>query len=105
MVNETSAAERQRLRRWHRPGFAPHRVMWVGGCEMNEVDAAAATLIERKMVNHFGTMRTWIRNFTSRSARPGDLLLRSSTRLCPARDRKSTRLNSSHANISYAVFC
>src|SRR3712207_7668251 len=29
------------------------------------------------------------------AARPGD----------PARDRKSTRLNSSHANISYAVFC
>src|SRR3712207_7185445 len=25
--------------------------------------------------------------------------------LHPARDRKSTRLNSSHANISYAVFC
>src|SRR3712207_8807946 len=23
----------------------------------------------------------------------------------PARDRKSTRLNSSHANIAYAVFC
>src|SRR3712207_7337746 len=23
----------------------------------------------------------------------------------PARDRKSTRLNSSHANMSYAVFC
>src|SRR3712207_8977018 len=23
----------------------------------------------------------------------------------PCRDRKSTRLNSSHANISYAVFC
>src|SRR3712207_7066755 len=26
-------------------------------------------------------------------------------RLRPAEDRKSTRLNSSHANISYAVFC
>src|SRR3712207_8089708 len=26
-------------------------------------------------------------------------------RRVPARDRKSTRLNSSHANISYAVFC
>src|SRR3712207_9019948 len=26
-------------------------------------------------------------------------------RLCVAEDRKSTRLNSSHANISYAVFC
>src|SRR3712207_7252000 len=25
--------------------------------------------------------------------------------LLPTRDRKSTRLNSSHANISYAVFC
>src|SRR3712207_7146874 len=26
-------------------------------------------------------------------------------RLLPGEDRKSTRLNSSHANISYAVFC
>src|SRR3712207_8560202 len=26
-------------------------------------------------------------------------------RVRPGRDRKSTRLNSSHANISYAVFC
>src|SRR5207248_5114341 len=25
--------------------------------------------------------------------------------VCPARDRKSTRLNSSHRTISYAVFC
>src|SRR5688572_32053650 len=24
---------------------------------------------------------------------------------CPSRDRKSTRLNSSHSQISYAVFC
>src|SRR3712207_7892408 len=40
--------------------------------------------------------------------RPTVLVLRGATR--PARadrgeDRKSTRLNSSHANISYAVFC
>src|SRR3712207_8232384 len=33
---------------------------------------------------------------------PGDLRLQL---LEPRRDRKSTRLNSSHANISYAVFC
>src|SRR3712207_7153828 len=32
----------------------------------------------------------------------GELLL---DRPGPDRDRKSTRLNSSHANISYAVFC
>src|SRR3712207_8326095 len=30
--------------------------------------------------------------------------VKSSCPLCPG-DRKSTRLNSSHANISYAVFC
>src|SRR3712207_8360429 len=29
----------------------------------------------------------------------------SATRTLVSRDRKSTRLNSSHANISYAVFC
>src|SRR3712207_7685821 len=42
---------------------------------------------------------------------PGRLLLRLGTQLLEdllplgAGDRKSTRLNSSHANISYAVFC
>src|SRR3712207_8930181 len=30
---------------------------------------------------------------------------RAARRVRPARDRKSTRLNSSHANISYARFC
>src|SRR3712207_7091667 len=30
---------------------------------------------------------------------------KSSRSVCRYRDRKSTRLNSSHANISYAVFC
>src|SRR2546422_2312457 len=33
------------------------------------------------------------------------VLLHSSRRCAPARDRKSTRLNSSHGYISYAVFC
>src|SRR3712207_8822454 len=36
-------------------------------------------------------------------SRPGTLLLYWKEYL--SRDRKSTRLNSSHANISYAVFC
>src|SRR3712207_9019316 len=34
-----------------------------------------------------------------------DLLLREEAALLKGLDRKSTRLNSSHANISYAVFC
>src|SRR3712207_8876917 len=37
----------------------------------------------------------------ARGARGG----RDGGRRIPPRDRKSTRLNSSHANISYAVFC
>src|SRR3712207_6898626 len=32
-------------------------------------------------------------------------LVRNLSSRAPASDRKSTRLNSSHANISYAVFC
>src|SRR5699024_12156076 len=38
------------------------------------------------------------RRAPDRGRRPG-------ARRCPVRDRKSTRLNSSHVSISYAVFC
>src|SRR3712207_6913830 len=34
-----------------------------------------------------------------------DLVVEKATEAGATRDRKSTRLNSSHANISYAVFC
>src|SRR3712207_9008104 len=37
--------------------------------------------------------------------RPGKRVLSWSTVVSVSSDRKSTRLNSSHANISYAVFC
>src|SRR5947209_16566210 len=33
------------------------------------------------------------------------IILAVELQFCPKTDRKSTRLNSSHANISYAVFC
>src|SRR5258707_2767418 len=38
-------------------------------------------------------------------ARPAGATLPNQPRWFEAGDRKSTRLNSSHANISYAVFC
>src|SRR3712207_7997391 len=41
-------------------------------------------------------------------SRSGEALRQGDPRICGRRaraDRKSTRLNSSHANISYAVFC
>src|SRR6266567_7064582 len=42
--------------------------------------------------------------FRSRGPPPPNAACRSSRWRCP-RDRKSTRLNSSHSQISYAVFC
>src|SRR5258707_8360652 len=36
---------------------------------------------------------------------PGDVAHRRAPHATMSEDRKSTRLNSSHANISYAVFC
>src|SRR3712207_9518075 len=48
-----------------------------------------------------------VADVSAREAR-ADALLRAAVELrlvCVALDRKSTRLNSSHANISYAVFC
>src|SRR3712207_7227720 len=43
--------------------------------------------------------------FTRRTALPGTPQSATGGEGVPAEDRKSTRLNSSHANISYAVFC
>src|SRR3712207_7210339 len=42
---------------------------------------------------------------TTSSARPKQTIGMEPRNDCAVRDRKSTRLNSSHANISYAVFC
>src|SRR2546430_7657496 len=47
--------------------------------------------------------RSWMRRRWSRRCKTSALPARRST--CSARDRKSTRLNSSHSQISYAVFC
>src|SRR3712207_8007287 len=58
---------------------------------------------ERGMLHHQDLGRTRTQN-TGHKRIVGDLPL---DRVLPLqdRDRKSTRLNSSHANISYAVFC
>src|SRR5258707_4229209 len=44
------------------------------------------------------------RRLRQRDGTPADQL-GNADKLVDSRDRKSTRLNSSHANISYAVFC
>src|SRR2546428_9083153 len=44
-------------------------------------------------------------DFTSDAARPDKAHRNSPCNMTPSSDRKSTRLNSSHDQISYAVFC
>src|SRR5947209_14337477 len=48
---------------------------------------------------------SWSSSFTSPPARRAASARRACGRRANTSDRKSTRLNSSHANISYAVFC
>src|SRR2546430_13368011 len=57
------------------------------------------------VVNGFGTLRPWRpTSFRSANAVSAAASISRSRRHAP-RDRKSTRLNSSHSQISYAVFC
>src|SRR3712207_2005251 len=56
--------------------------------------------IRRNILNVNGADHGRLRNLVNPAFTP-----RAADRWRPAIDRKSTRLNSSHANISYAVFC
>src|SRR5436309_3677384 len=56
----------------------------------------------------FRSKKGFARCYTRQKARPtgpGLFARARRSRISPARDRKSTRLNSSHVKISYAVFC
>src|SRR5699024_11406090 len=50
-----------------------------------------------------------VKNYAEKAEKNADLALESSKKSCEcatsSQDRKSTRLNSSHVSISYAVFC
>src|SRR5205807_10006709 len=60
----------------------------------------------RRIATWFSTCAFCRIRITSRSSGTSqDGILRSQSTLSPSRDRKSTRLNSSHLVISYAVFC
>src|SRR3712207_8812117 len=56
----------------------------------------------RNIIPDAATFQATVRTFSPEAR---DRMREASVRLCESVDRKSTRLNSSHANISYAVFC
>src|SRR3712207_7539726 len=67
----------------------------IGGAVPGSMPSAATSVFEEGLM--VPPIKLWDRGVPNESA------LRIMTR--NSRDRKSTRLNSSHANISYAVFC
>src|SRR3712207_8974909 len=84
------------IRRPPRSTLFPYTTLFRSGAESFAVEGDAWPLLLRgwlpgdRVRTHAGT-RTLKRLFNDRRV--------------PRGDRKSTRLNSSHANISYAVFC
>src|SRR3712207_8855443 len=89
------------IRRPPRSTLFPYTTLfrsWLFNTLLVTVLATAAVTISSAMVAWgFSYFR-----FRGRTALFGVVL---ATMMLPGADRKSTRLNSSHANISYAVFC
>src|SRR3712207_6996323 len=93
------------IRRPPRSTLFPYTTLFRSGTEVRTTQAAA---VQRQALRSAGDYQN--ASFSLAFAQPSptaatfaaDLTLRWKKRLA---DRKSTRLNSSHANISYAVFC
>src|SRR3712207_7374197 len=96
------------IRRPPRSTLFPYTTLFRSTANATAGDAAAWEL-RRPLFEHLAaTCEGW---WLAEDDRSGELLgyaraiLRDGTRELTELDRKSTRLNSSHANISYAVFC
>src|SRR3712207_7966101 len=73
------------IRRPPRSTLFPYTTLFRSAADLGERDAAFATQLAYGTLRATGTLDAVLATLVS--------------------DRKSTRLNSSHANISYAVFC
>src|SRR5690349_22946949 len=105
------------------PGSAPQTSAWACGGNSASCQGCTPTTEDTQPVDPhaLAISRTAVKNVTGSASRPPALFGWSSRkkpvsasaltdsagsiRLSSASDRKSTRLNSSHVEISYAVFC
>src|SRR3712207_8287898 len=89
------------IRRPPRSTLFPYTTLFRSGCVAETEDFAERSQVDRRdsLGFYVGNPVMW----TLADQLPVDPLLRFGEEL--VLDRKSTRLNSSHANISYAVFC
>src|SRR6266487_5776951 len=85
------------------PGGAPASAGKL--CDSNP-EPAQSIWKQGRRTQPFAERRSWRNIRLSRSERSGEKYLHQNVpRAREAKDRKSTRLNSSHPSISYAVFC
>src|SRR5947209_13055280 len=74
---------------------------WIGYTRFFSTEAATAEIYTLSLHDALPIWRLWVVEWT----RPKPVPILHGLGFTLVRDRKSTRLNSSHANTSYAVFC
>src|SRR3712207_7050770 len=89
------------IRRPPRSTLFPYTTLFRSRGDVADVQPGTGQLGQLDVAGHHGRLR---HGGPARQAEPAGQLALVAARVLPG-DRKSTRLNSSHANISYAVFC
>src|SRR5690606_40795274 len=95
------------IRRPPRPTLFPYTTLFRSCAYVHEHILAAVGRLDKSVpflrvepLHGSASHRSFLRILCTRKCGRGEV-----ARLCDALDRKSTRLNSSHVKISYAVFC
>src|SRR3712207_8553843 len=93
------------IRRPPRSTLFPYTTLFRSSAALEAEIAALEETEAAELRTGFGVERPGLERVVEACYRALDLVTFLTTGEDETRDRKSTRLNSSHANISYAVFC